>query len=106
MPSRPQQPEVWRLLYRLLGNDCPAHVRRSDDSEPPSNPAAPRAIILPAACIPNVARADSIAEGLITRASGRLAPATRFVSSQLPELVHNALVHGQDSPTIVTWRAW
>jgi hypothetical protein len=97
--SQPKRAEAWRLLFHVLGNDCPAHVRLSDDADAPTGRSAPTAIILPAVRIPSVERADAIAAALLATASGRLAWAIRFMASQVPELALNALTHGEGSPT-------
>ena len=96
--SPPRRAEASRLFYHLLCEAAPRHACLSDDADTPTGE-APRTIVLPAQRVISVERADEIAAALIGTASGRLARATRFLASQLPELVLNSLVHGADSPT-------
>jgi len=96
--SAPADTSAWRLLYHLLGQDCPTHFRLSDDASRPPG-AAPSAIILPAMRVPAVEISEQIAEAIIDGDSGRLSPALRFRAGQFPELVHNSLMHPRESPT-------
>jgi hypothetical protein len=97
--SKPSNPSTWQLLYHVLGpEDCPAHVILANDATRPAG-RAPSSIIVPAVRVGSVDISEQIAEAIIDRASGRLRPALRFVAGQLPELVHNSLVHASGSPT-------
>lgn len=85
------------LLHALVRYDHPQHLVLPSDTTHTSRP-TPRNVLLSARSIRSLDHAEAIAEDLFDRASGRLAPAIRFVAKYLPELVLNALTHATDSP--------
>jgi hypothetical protein len=96
--SRPRRDDIWRLFYHLLSSDCPSHFVLTNDAEPPTG-RMPASIILPAVRVGSVDAAEGIAEMLLSRNSGNLTRAVRFIAEELPELIDNALQHALNTPT-------